>query len=158
MKFSQGSPQQQQAMNAYRAHAKAIYTEKLPCSLNFAAEVELLEALLRQHWSREQAATFMAYLLESAWDFYSPFTYIEQWIHKAIEAIENGMTFEELQASGLFEQEGNLFPIDNIPPAHLPYHELMAFEDSQRQTPKPLFKDQIAAMIKQARPFRRNNN
>lgn len=145
-------------MEQYRAHAKYLYTEDYPCCVKFLAEVELLEALIRQHWSREQAKVFMQFLVDSSWDFYDPYGYISQWTHKAIEHIKQGMTFAELESTGLLTSEGSLFPLDNRTPEQKMHHELMDFDESMQQESKPTFKEQIAAMIRQGHTPTINHN
>ena len=158
MKLSEGTPQQQADMKAYRAHAKRIYTEEYPCCLSFAAEIELLEAMIRQHWTRDQARVFMTYLVNASWDYFDPYGFIKQWTLKAVEAIPKGMTFEELQATGLFEEEGNLFPMNNLTEAQKMRHELMAFDEERQANPKVSFKEQIKAMQKNAKLPHRSSN
>ena len=146
MKFSQGTPQQQAAMLDYRAKAKQNYTEQIPVSISFAAEVELLEALIREHWSRQEAATLMAWLVDASWDYYAPYDFIKDWTLNAIKAMKDGMSYAEAEAGGLFNLENSLFPIDNLNENQKRRHELMAFDDEQQTGPPVKFKDRVKAM------------
>ena len=156
-KLSEGTPQQQAQMRAFRAHAKKLYTVKKPTCYSFAVEIELLESQIRAHWGRADAKAFMGFLINNAWDYISPYEYVKEWTLKAVEHIKEGMTFEELQATGLLEQEGSLIPLWNSENL-VRRHELLAYDEEQQKKHKPTFTSQIAYAIKRAKGFTPSNN